>query len=66
VEADACEGEGGEVGGGSTREHERLEPLPGADTEVARPGATHVAGGGGATGRAGRMGRRRPRWCRGP
>jgi hypothetical protein len=40
-------GEGGEVGGGAAREHERLEPLPGADVEVARPCVAHVAGGGG-------------------
>jgi len=34
-------GERGEVGGGSARELERLEPLAGPDVEVARPGAAH-------------------------
>jgi hypothetical protein len=34
-------GERGEVGGGAARELERLEPLAGADVEVARPGAAH-------------------------
>jgi hypothetical protein len=32
----------GEVGGGAAREHQRLEPLPRADAEVARPGAAHA------------------------
>jgi hypothetical protein len=31
----------GEGGCGPAREHERLEPLPGPDAEVARPGAAH-------------------------
>jgi hypothetical protein len=51
-------GEGGEVGGGAAREHERLEPLPSADVEVAQPCATHVAGGGGGGGGGPHRGKR--------
>jgi hypothetical protein len=53
-------GEGGEVGGGAAREHERLEPLPSADVEVAQPCATHVAGGGGGGGAPGPHGAEAP------
>jgi hypothetical protein len=33
--------ERGEVGGGATRDHERLEPLAGPNAEVALPGTAH-------------------------